>query len=142
MSVPSAPFSAHHETGPPHDCPGTGTARSAHRTTPNYPRSSRRSPPLGCDPADRAPRHLAPDAVRPARRRSHGQGRPAHGRFDPHAIRLLSYGVGRWDLLIVPPGTDAATAARLMAAAADPALHRTASGLLKDGDTNPSAADT
>ncbi|WP_367321502.1 DUF5994 family protein [Streptomyces sp. HUAS ZL42] len=62
--------------------------------------------------------------------------------FDPHAIRLFSYGVGRWDLLVVPPGTDAATAARLMTAAADPGLHRTASGLLEDEDTNPSAADT
>ncbi|MBP5892166.1 DUF5994 family protein [Streptomyces scabiei] len=50
--------------------------------------------------------------------------------FDPHMIRLFSYGVGRWDLLVVPPRTDTATAARLMAAAADPALHLTASELL------------
>ncbi|MFF9772666.1 DUF5994 family protein [Streptomyces sp. NPDC013978] len=50
--------------------------------------------------------------------------------FDPHMIRLFSYGAGRWDLLVVPPRTDTATAARLMAAAADPALHLTASELL------------
>jgi hypothetical protein len=50
--------------------------------------------------------------------------------FDPHMIRLFSYGVGRWDLLVVPPRTETATAARLMAAAADPALHLTASELL------------
>ncbi|MEV5100954.1 DUF5994 family protein [Streptomyces massasporeus] len=50
--------------------------------------------------------------------------------FDPHMIRLFSYGVGRWDLLVVPSRTEAATAARLMAAAADPALHLTASELL------------
>ena len=50
--------------------------------------------------------------------------------FDPNMIRLFSYGVGRWDLLVVPPRTETATAARLMAAAADPALHLTASELL------------
>lgn len=52
--------------------------------------------------------------------------------FDPHTIRLFSYGVGHWDLLIVPPGTEAAAAGRMMAAAADPALHRTATALLED----------
>ncbi|MFI1100587.1 DUF5994 family protein [Streptomyces melanogenes] len=36
---------------------------------------------------------------------------------DPHKLLLLSYGVGRWDLLVIPPETDEATAARLMAAA-------------------------
>ncbi|GGP85111.1 DUF5994 family protein [Streptomyces melanogenes] len=36
---------------------------------------------------------------------------------DPHKMLLLSYGVGRWDLLVIPPQTDEATAARLMAAA-------------------------
>ncbi|MFF4273472.1 DUF5994 family protein [Streptomyces sp. NPDC001536] len=59
--------------------------------------------------------------------------------FDAHTIRLFSYGVGRWDLLVVPPGTEAAAAARLMAAAADPALHLTASALLEDEDADPSA---
>jgi hypothetical protein len=53
--------------------------------------------------------------------------------FDPHAIRLFAYGVGRRDLLIVPPGTETATAERLMTAAADPALRLTASALLRDG---------
>ncbi|MFG2352446.1 DUF5994 family protein [Streptomyces sp. NPDC048521] len=39
--------------------------------------------------------------------------------IDPHKLLLLSYGTGRWDLLIVPPETGAASAARLMAAASD-----------------------
>jgi hypothetical protein len=50
--------------------------------------------------------------------------------FDPHMIRLFPYGVGRWDLLVVPPRTETATAARLRAAAADPALRLTVSELL------------
>lgn len=37
--------------------------------------------------------------------------------IDPHKLLLLSYGTGRWDLLVVPPGTGPETAARLMAAA-------------------------
>ncbi|MFC0842898.1 DUF5994 family protein [Streptomyces noboritoensis] len=37
--------------------------------------------------------------------------------LDPHKMLLLSYSVGRWDLLVIPPQTDEATAARLMAAA-------------------------
>lgn len=63
--------------------------------------------------------------------------------FDPYTIRLYSYGVGRWDLLVVPPGTEATAAARLMTAAADPALHLTASALVAaeqrrlDGDGAP-----
>ncbi|MEU9627856.1 DUF5994 family protein [Streptomyces luteogriseus] len=36
---------------------------------------------------------------------------------DPHRILLQSYSAGRWDLLVVPPGTFALAAARLMAAA-------------------------
>lgn len=39
--------------------------------------------------------------------------------IDPHKLLLLSYGTGRWDLLVVPPGTGAEPAARLMAAASD-----------------------
>lgn len=39
--------------------------------------------------------------------------------IDPHKLLLLSYGTGRWDLLVVPPGTGALSAARLMAAASD-----------------------
>ncbi|WP_199551481.1 DUF5994 family protein [Streptomyces sp. N35] len=37
--------------------------------------------------------------------------------LDPHKLLLLGYGTGRWDLLVIPPETDAATAARLMSAA-------------------------
>jgi hypothetical protein len=63
--------------------------------------------------------------------------------FDPHAIRLFAYGVGRRDLLIVPPGTETATAERLMTAAADPALRLTASALLRDaGGSRRPAGDT
>ncbi|MET9915429.1 DUF5994 family protein [Streptomyces sp. NPDC006476] len=40
--------------------------------------------------------------------------------IDPHKLLLLSYGTGRWDLLIIPPETGPQTAARLMAAASDP----------------------
>lgn len=37
--------------------------------------------------------------------------------LDPHQILLLSGTSGRWDLLVIPPETDAPTAALLMAAA-------------------------
>ncbi|MFB7745776.1 DUF5994 family protein [Streptomyces sp. NPDC056132] len=40
---------------------------------------------------------------------------------DPHKLLLLSNAPGRWDLLVIPPGTPADSAARLMAAASDPA---------------------
>ncbi|WP_344355255.1 DUF5994 family protein [Streptomyces gobitricini] len=49
---------------------------------------------------------------------------------DPHALILRSYSVGRWDLLVVPPETGAAVAARLMAAAAGVGDLGTASGLV------------
>ncbi|MGF0173365.1 DUF5994 family protein [Streptomyces sp. Marseille-Q5077] len=39
--------------------------------------------------------------------------------IDPHKLLLLSYGTGRWDLLVIPPETGAESAARLMAAASD-----------------------
>ncbi|MFG2309958.1 DUF5994 family protein [Streptomyces sp. NPDC048566] len=39
--------------------------------------------------------------------------------IDPHKLLLLSYGTGRWDLLVIPPETGAQSAARLMAAASD-----------------------
>ncbi|MGA5797060.1 DUF5994 family protein [Streptomyces cellulosae] len=39
--------------------------------------------------------------------------------IDPHKLLLLSYGTGRWDLLVIPPETGAASAERLMAAASD-----------------------
>lgn len=37
--------------------------------------------------------------------------------LDPHGIVLLSHTAGRWDLLVIPPETDASSAARLMATA-------------------------
>ncbi|MBF9066564.1 hypothetical protein I2501_00760 [Streptacidiphilus sp. NEAU-YB345] len=49
---------------------------------------------------------------------------------DPHKLLLLSFGIERCDLLVVPPQTDPTTAARLMAAATDPATRQTASALL------------
>ena len=53
--------------------------------------------------------------------------------IDPHKLLLLSYGTGRWDLLVIPPGTEAESrsAARLMAATSDyDSLHLTASALI------------
>ncbi|MFE9414011.1 DUF5994 family protein [Streptomyces sp. NPDC006704] len=50
---------------------------------------------------------------------------------DPHKLLLLSYTAGRWDLLVIPPETNAAAAARLMAAATDSTgLQLTASALM------------
>ncbi|MEU3253168.1 DUF5994 family protein [Streptomyces sp. NPDC006997] len=37
----------------------------------------------------------------------------------PHRVVLLSPGLGRWDLLVIPPDTTEGTAARLMADALD-----------------------
>ncbi|MET7715524.1 DUF5994 family protein [Streptomyces sp. NPDC005407] len=51
---------------------------------------------------------------------------------DQHKLILLSYTVGRWDLLVIPPETDAASAVRLMAAAATPGSFRTAGRLMAD----------
>ncbi|MFF4171993.1 DUF5994 family protein [Streptomyces sp. NPDC001744] len=51
---------------------------------------------------------------------------------DPDKIILLSYAVARCDLLVIPPGTEPAAAARLMAAASTPGGHRTAGTLLSD----------
>ncbi|MFE2228317.1 DUF5994 family protein [Streptomyces kronopolitis] len=53
---------------------------------------------------------------------------------DPHKLLLLSYGVGRWDLLVIPPETGSATAARLMAEAADPLGTLTASALMNEAE--------
>ncbi|WP_327730710.1 DUF5994 family protein [Streptomyces sp. NBC_00487] len=51
--------------------------------------------------------------------------------LDPHAILLLSYTAGRWDLLVIPPETGAPSAARLMAAAsADAGPPMTATALM------------
>ncbi|MGG8409054.1 DUF5994 family protein [Streptomyces sp. 12297] len=49
---------------------------------------------------------------------------------DPDKLILLSYTVGRWDLLVVPPDTGRASAARLMAAAAIPGSALTADVLM------------
>ncbi|MES9523253.1 DUF5994 family protein [Streptomyces capoamus] len=64
--------------------------------------------------------------------------------IDPHKLLLLSYGTGRWDLLVIPPETETESAARLMAAASDydgPPL--TASALMAADETRHavSAAD-
>jgi hypothetical protein len=51
--------------------------------------------------------------------------------LDPHAILLMSFTAGRWNLLVVPPETDTPSATRLMAAAsADNARPITATALL------------
>jgi hypothetical protein len=49
---------------------------------------------------------------------------------DPHKILLLSCTAGRWDLLVIPPGTSAPSAARLMAASADTGPPMTATDLV------------
>lgn len=50
--------------------------------------------------------------------------------LDPHKLLLLSGHIGRWDLLVIPPETDPATARRLMSAAVDPRRCATASALI------------
>ncbi|MGW9025394.1 DUF5994 family protein [Streptomyces sp. NPDC055722] len=60
---------------------------------------------------------------------------------DLHDLLLLSYTVGRWDLLVVPPETDADAADRLMSAAADPHNVFTACRLMANEDTIRRAAD-
>ncbi len=47
---------------------------------------------------------------------------------DPHELLLLSYHVGRWNLLVVPPRTDQVSADWLMAAASDPLARRPRAG--------------
>ncbi|MFF4578130.1 DUF5994 family protein [Streptomyces sp. NPDC001389] len=49
---------------------------------------------------------------------------------DPDKLILLSYTVGRWDLLVIPPETAPAAAARLLAAAAIPGSVLTAGALM------------
>ncbi|MFJ8673563.1 DUF5994 family protein [Streptomyces sp. NPDC093589] len=53
---------------------------------------------------------------------------------DPHKLLLLSYTVGRWDLLVIPPETSPAVAARLMTEAADPLGTPTASALMDQAE--------
>ncbi|MFF1690887.1 MULTISPECIES: DUF5994 family protein [unclassified Streptomyces] len=50
---------------------------------------------------------------------------------DPHKLLLLSYTVGRWDLLVIPPQTDPAIATWLMTAATGPLRSHTARELLE-----------
>ncbi|MEK9519613.1 DUF5994 family protein [Streptomyces sp. NPDC087908] len=51
---------------------------------------------------------------------------------DPDKMILLSYTVGRVDLLVIPPETEPAAGTRLMAAAAVPGSVRTAGVLMSD----------
>ncbi|MET9678494.1 DUF5994 family protein [Streptomyces sp. NPDC006482] len=51
---------------------------------------------------------------------------------DPDKMILLSYAVGRCDLLVIPPETEPAAAARLMTAAAIPGSILTAGVLMSD----------
>ncbi|MFD3537101.1 DUF5994 family protein [Streptomyces sp. NPDC058664] len=51
---------------------------------------------------------------------------------DPDKMILLSYAVGRCDLLVIPPETEPAAAARLMTAAATPGSVLTADALMTD----------
>jgi hypothetical protein len=51
---------------------------------------------------------------------------------DEHELMLLGHRVGRWDLLVIPPRTPPATAAWLMAAAADPLRTATGSQLMAE----------
>ncbi|MER7196186.1 hypothetical protein CG723_09030 [Streptomyces sp. CB01635] len=52
--------------------------------------------------------------------------------LDPDKMILLSYTVGRFDLLVIPPGTEPAAAARLLTAAAIPGGVLTAGVLMSD----------
>ncbi|MFE7170271.1 DUF5994 family protein [Streptomyces sp. NPDC057616] len=63
--------------------------------------------------------------------------------IDPHKLLLLSYGTGRWDLLVIPPETGAEAAARLMAAASEYAgSPLTASELVAADDPRHTASAT
>ncbi|MFF7802509.1 DUF5994 family protein [Streptomyces olivaceus] len=59
---------------------------------------------------------------------------------DPHELLLLSYRVGRWNLLVIPPSTPAASAAWLMAAGSDPRGTSTASRLVAEAENLRTAA--
>lgn len=60
---------------------------------------------------------------------------------DPNKVILLSYTVGRLDLLVIPPEAEPAAAARLMAAATSPGGIRTAGGLMADEAISQDAAE-
>jgi hypothetical protein len=53
---------------------------------------------------------------------------------DPHELLLLSYRVGRWNLLVIPPSTPSASAAWLMAAGSDPLGTSAASRLMAEAE--------
>ncbi|MFF7216741.1 DUF5994 family protein [Streptomyces sp. NPDC008238] len=53
---------------------------------------------------------------------------------DPNKLMLLSYSIGRLDLLVIPPECDLAAAIRMMAAAGNPLCQLTASGIMADDD--------
>ncbi|MFV0133166.1 DUF5994 family protein [Streptomyces sp. HMX87] len=61
---------------------------------------------------------------------------------DPHEVLLLSYHVGRWNLLVVPPQTPPASAEWLMAAAGDPQRTDSGSALMKQAARLRDAAET
>ncbi|WP_424887417.1 DUF5994 family protein [Streptomyces sp. XH2] len=61
---------------------------------------------------------------------------------DPHKLLLLSRTADRLDLLIIPPETGPAAAARLMTAATTPGSLLTASRLMEDERTADEATDS
>ncbi|MFF3336771.1 DUF5994 family protein [Streptomyces sp. NPDC002888] len=61
---------------------------------------------------------------------------------DPHELLLLSYHMGRWNLLVVPPQTAPVSAAWLMAAASDPLGTSTASRLMEEAARLRTVAET
>ncbi|MGW1074998.1 DUF5994 family protein [Streptomyces sp. NPDC002537] len=61
---------------------------------------------------------------------------------DPHKLLLLSRTAGRWDLLVIPPETGPAAAARLMTAASTPGSLLTASMLMDDESAADEAAES
>jgi hypothetical protein len=60
--------------------------------------------------------------------------------LDAHKMLLLSYAVGRWDLLVIPPETGSAAAHRLTAAVTD-GPPRTASALMADEESREKALE-
>ncbi|MFH8557061.1 DUF5994 family protein [Streptomyces celluloflavus] len=60
---------------------------------------------------------------------------------DPNKLILLSYTMGRWDLLVIPPETDPTAAARLMSAASTPGGLLTASALMASEHTTHDAQE-
>ncbi|WP_461079599.1 DUF5994 family protein [Streptomyces deserti] len=61
---------------------------------------------------------------------------------DPHELLLLSYRVGRWNLLVIPPQMAPAAAAWLMAAASDPRRTSRASRLVEEAERLPTVAES